>query len=91
MTKQKFTKFISIMELEMGFIRVPSEYKNLFPDKKSKIKICLNNKERSSLFAYDPKHQRIYGLTDFFQQASEQDILEIEKLGESKFFILLVK
>lgn len=91
MTQQKFTKFISIMELEMGFIRVPSGYKNLFPNKKSKIKICLNDKGESSLFAYDPKHQRIYGLTNFLKLASERDILKIEKLGESKFFISFVK
>lgn len=88
MTNQKFTKLVSLMELEMGFIRIPSEYKILFPNKKSRIEICFDkNEKKFSLFTYDPKHQRIYGLTNFLQKAKEQDVLEIRKLDKSNFFI----
>ena len=93
MIDQKFTKNLIAIEIELGFVRVSNRYKNLFPSTKSKIRVYLGNAQTGSEVGYNPKHQRIFGLVKFFRsgKAKPKDILEIEKLDNRKFRLIIKK
>ena len=87
MENQKFTKNIIPIEIELGFVRIPNEFRSLFPKTISKIKLYLDKTNGSRELLYNPKHQRIYGLRELFRlnKIIPRDVLEFEKLGEKKF------
>jgi len=93
MNNQKFTKNIIPIEIELGFVRIPNRYKNLFPNTNSKIKVYLSDTGKALEVGYNSKHQRIFGLVRFFRSAETEprDILEIEKINDKKFRLTLKK
>jgi len=93
MNNQKFTKNLIAIEIELGFVRIPNRYKNLFPNTISKIKVYLGKTKESHRVGYNPKHQRVFGLVKIFRsrKAKPKDILEIEKLSDKKFRLTLKK
>lgn len=93
MNNQKFTKNLIAIEIELGFVRIPNRYKDLFPIEKSKIKVYLGNAQTGSEVGYNPKYQRIFGLVRFFRftKTEPRDILEIEKINDKKFRLKLKK
>lgn len=93
MNGKKFTKKLIAIEIKLGFVRVSNRYKDLFPNNISKIKVYFGKKEKLHRVGYNPKHQRIFGLVSFFRtrKAKPKDILEIEKLGNKEFRLILKK
>jgi hypothetical protein len=90
---QKFIKNIIPVEIESGFMRIPNEYRKLFPNKTSKIKVVLGDSRTKKELNYNSKHQRIYGLVNFFRKnkVEPRDILEFEKLDNKKFKLAIKK
>lgn len=65
-------------EIELGFLRVPSELKKVFPQTSGRIEIVVDGKEME--LNYNPKYGRITGLTQFFREheATPNDITIVE-------------
>jgi len=90
---QKFEKSIIPIEIELGFMRIPNKYKKLFPLEISKINFILGDAKSEKLLSYNPKHQRIFGLMNFFKQnkVTPKDILEFEKIDDKTFKLTIKK
>jgi len=88
----QFTKSVIPIEIELGFVRIPSKYKKLFPKENSRLLFDLDGTGKSEL-SYNPKHQRIFGLNRFFKskKAEQRDILKFEKISDKKFKLSLNK
>ena len=65
MVNQKFTKNMIPIEIEIGFVRIPNKFRSLFPKTISRIELYLDKTNKSKELLYNPKHQRIYGLSHF--------------------------
>jgi hypothetical protein len=89
----QFIKSIIPIEIDLGFIRIPNKYKNIFPLKKSRISFYLGKSDKVSELSYNPKFQRIFGLKGFFKlkNVEPRDVLRFEKISDKKFRILLEK
>lgn len=88
----KFTKNVIPIEIELGFIRIPNKYKGQFPKENSHISFHLDGADKIDL-SYNPKHQRIFGLVNFFKskKVEPRDILKFEKISDKEFKITLEK
>lgn len=93
MTIQKFEKSIIPIEIELGFVRIPNKYRKFFPFQISKIEVFLGTSKTGKELSYNPKHQRIFGLVNFFRQnkVEPKDILEFKKLDIKKFKLTIRK
>lgn len=93
MENTKFTKSIIPIEIELGFVRIPSKYKKVFPSENSRISFYLDGSDKVSELSYNPKYQRVFGLRSFFKlkKAKPRDILRIEGISDKKFKISLEK
>lgn len=93
MLNQKFEKSIIPIEIELGFVRIPNKYRKLFPSEISKIKAILGTSKTEKEIGYNPRHQRIFGLVNFFRlnKVEPKDILEFEKIDDKKFKLTIKK
>lgn len=93
MDNRKFTKNVIPIEIELGFVRIPNKYRKIFPSGTSKIKAILGDSKTEKELSYNPKHQRIFGLVNFFRanKIEPKDILEFEKLDNKKFRLIIRK
>lgn len=93
MQDKKFTKSIIPIEIELGFVRIPNKYKRLFPGIISQIKVYLGKTDKLIDLSYNPKYQRIFGLSGFFksEKVEPRNILEFEKISDKEFRISLNK
>lgn len=93
MGNQKFTKNIIPIEIELGFVRVPNQFRKLFPEEISKVRFYLGDSKKLTELSYNPKHQRIFGLVQFFRtnKVKAKDVLEFEKLDEQTFQLKVKK
>lgn len=93
MADNKFVKNLIAIELELGFVRIPSKFISLFPKENSKINVRFSDGKTYSL-TYDPKNNRVYGLKNFYKnhKAETKDGLEVEKVGDDfKFHVIKLK
>ena len=88
----KFEKIVIPIEIELGFVRIPSKYKKDFPKENSRIVFDLDGAGQAEL-SYNPKHQRVFGLVGFFKsnKVEPRDILRFEKISDKEFKIKLEK
>lgn len=92
MSNLNFIKNIIPIEIELGFVRIPSKNKSLFPKKNDQIVFYLNGKNKTKL-SYNFKHQRVFGLVGFFkkEKAEPRDVLRFERIKDKEFNLFLEK
>ena len=92
MDKMQFTKSIIPIEIELGFVRIPTGFKKLFPKENAHIGFYLGEDKKTELL-YNSKLQRVFGLRNFYKtkKVEPRDILRFEKISEKKFKISLEK
>lgn len=74
----KDQKRIIAIEIELGFLNVPTKLRKFFPKEKGKVNFIINNFKKK--LSYNPTHGRITGLTEFYRKtkAVPTDIIEFE-------------
>ncbi|NOY35496.1 MAG: hypothetical protein GXP44_01070 [bacterium] len=91
--ESNFRKKLIAIEIELGFLRVPSKHKKNLPPKPGKIRVFINESKHSVQLRWDPKNQRIYGLVSFFRDnnAKPGDKVEIGYKSEKTYKLNFLK
>ncbi len=78
MTEEK--RYLIAKEIELGFLNIPPNLKKYFPKTKGKLFFVIGGRKKE--LAYNPKYNRVFGLTKFYRDknASPKDVVEIEVL-----------
>lgn len=81
----KATRILIAKEIELGFLRIPLEFKKHFP--KGKAKVLFKIDERRRALSYNSTYRRVFGLTEYFRKhkATPKDAVEITLLGNKLF------
>lgn len=98
MTKNKENNFVDkkiiAKEIELGFLRVPSSFKNFFPSETKDVILFLGkNAKKSRKQRWNKKHQRVFGLTSFYKRnkAKPGDLVRVELIREGEYRLFFVK
>jgi len=83
----KFERRLINVEIELGFLRIGSNFVSLFPREKARLEVFLDDNIKPTELTFNNKTRRIYGLTAWFRKhdAKPNDKVEIEKLADKSF------
>jgi hypothetical protein len=86
MEKRIIRKLIDV-EIQKGFLSIPSMGIPLMPDEKEKVKVNLVGEGKSRKLSYNPEHRRIFGFTSWYKKKKVKpgDEIEIELVNKKPY------